>query len=57
MASNSGTDDKKYITLMNQYKVMRTKNPEEAEKYLQGAMKLREVGDVSRDAILGGAYL
>ena len=57
MASKSGTDDDKYITLMNQYKVMRTRDPKAAEKYLQGAMKLREVGDVSHDAILGGAYL
>ena len=57
MASESGQDDKKYITLMSQYKVLRGKDPEEAQKYLEGAIKLRKVGDVSQDAIIGGAYL
>ena len=42
---------------MNQYKVLRGKDPEGAQKYLEGAMKLRKVGDVSQDAIIGGAYL
>ena len=57
MASESGKDDNKYITLMDQYKVLRGKDPQEAQKYLEGAMKLRQVGDVSDDAIIGGAYL
>jgi hypothetical protein len=57
MASKSGTDDKKYITLMDQYKVLRGRDPESAQKYLEGAMKLRQMGDVSDDAIVGGAYL
>jgi uncharacterized protein YfbU (UPF0304 family) len=57
MASETGKDDKKYIALMNQYKVMRGSDPRAAQKYLEGAMKLRKVGDVSDDAILGGAYL
>ena len=42
---------------MNQYKVLRGKDPEGAQKYLKGAMKLRRVGDVSNDAVTGGAYL
>lgn len=57
MASKTGKDDKEYIILMDQYKVLRGKDPQEAQKYLEGAMKLRKVGDVSHDAILGGAYL
>ena len=57
MASESGKDDSKYFTLMNQYKVMRGNDPQGAQKYLEGAMKLREIGDVSDDAIIGGAYL
>lgn len=36
---------------------MRTSEPTEAEKYLRGAMKLREQGSVSDDAIIGAAYL
>ena len=57
MASKSGKDDKKYITLMDQYKVLRGSDPQAAQKYLEGAMKLSKEGDVSHDAILGGAYL
>ena len=57
MASKSGKDDKKYITLMAQYKTIRGSDPKGAQKYLDGAMKLRETGDVSDDAVLGGAYL
>jgi len=53
----SDTDDKKYNTLMAQYKRMRTEDPDTAEKYLRGAMKLREQGNVSQDAITGAAYL
>jgi hypothetical protein len=53
----SDNDDKKYNTLMAQYKRMRTSDPAEAEKYLRGAMKLREQGNVSDDAIIGAAYL
>ena len=57
MASESGKDDSKYIALMNQYKVLRGGSPQEAQEYLEGAMKLRQVGDVSQDAVIGGAYL
>jgi hypothetical protein len=57
MASESGKDDSKYFVLMNQYKVLRGGSPQEAQKYLEGAMKLRQVGDVSQDAVIGAAYL
>ena len=57
MASKPGKDDSKYIALMDQYKIMRGSDPEGAQKYLEGAMKLRKVGDVSDDAMIGGAYL
>jgi len=54
MASN---DDKKYMALMSRYKELRGKLGEKADPYLEAAMKLREEGDVSEDAILGAAYL
>lgn len=42
---------------MARYKELRGELGEKAELYLQAAMKLREKGDVSEDAILGAAYL
>ena len=53
----AGTDDKKYLALMNAYKTNRMDKGPEANRYLEAAMKLRKVGDVSQDAILGAAYL
>jgi hypothetical protein len=50
-------DDKDYGILMAQYKKLRVKDPESADKYLRGAMKLRQQGEVSEEAILGSAYL
>jgi hypothetical protein len=50
-------DDNKYMQLMARYKELRGELGEKAEPYLQAAMKLREKGDVSEDAILGAAYL
>jgi len=50
-------DDKAYIALMDRYKINRLKDHEGAQKYLEAAMKLRETGDVSDDAVIGGAYL
>ena len=57
MASEKGKDDDKYIALMDQYKMMRMKDGKKANKFLDAAMKLSKEGDVSHDAILGGAYL
>jgi hypothetical protein len=50
-------DDDKYVQLMDRYKVERLNNPKEAVAYLEAAIKLREEGDVSKDAFRGGAYL
>jgi hypothetical protein len=49
--------DEKYIALMSRYKEKREELGEAALPYLQAAMKLREKGDVSDDAVIGGAYL
>jgi hypothetical protein len=57
MASESGKDDKAYVALMDKYKRARLTDGRGAMKYLDAAMKLRETGDVSKDAVLGGAYL
>lgn len=51
------TDDNKYLILMSKYKEKRLTEDEEANKYLKAAMKLRESGKVSDDAILGAAYM
>ena len=51
------TDDDKYLALMNAYKVNRMEKGEAANLYLEAAMKLRERGNVSQDAVIGAAYL
>ena len=51
------TDDNKYLILMSKYKEKRLTENEEANKYLKAALKLRQSGKVSDDAILGGAYM
>jgi hypothetical protein len=51
------SDDKKYIALMDKYKLNRLKDPQGAMKYLDAAMALSEKGDVSDDARIGAAYL
>jgi len=57
MASEKGKDDDKYVALMDQYKMMRMKDGKGAMKFLDAAMKLRKEGEVSDDAMRGGAYL
>lgn len=52
-----GKDDKKYLALMNAYKTNRMEKGPEANRYLEAAMKLRKVGEVSDDAVIGAAYL
>jgi hypothetical protein len=52
-----GKNDAQYVALMSRYKELRTKLGEDAMLYLEAAMELREKGDVSDDAVLGGAYL
>jgi hypothetical protein len=51
------SDDKKYIALMDKYKINRLKDPQGAMKYLEAAMELKKRGNVSEDASIGGAYL
>lgn len=50
-------DDDKYLVLMDRYKQLRGSRGLEAVKYLEAAMKLRERGNVSEDAVIGAAYL
>jgi hypothetical protein len=58
MASkNQMSDDQKYQLLMGRYKELRGSEGQEAVKYLEAAMKLREKGDVSEDIVKGMAYL
>lgn len=57
MASEKGKDDDQYVSLMDQYKMMRMEDGKGAMKFLDAAMKLRKEGDVSDDAMRGGAYL
>ena len=51
------SDDEKYNALMAKYKELRGELGPEAIPYLKAAMKLREKGNVSDDAMIGGAYL
>jgi hypothetical protein len=51
------SDDKKYIALMDKYKLNRRSDPQGALKYLDAALKLKERGNVSEDAVAGGAYM
>ena len=51
------TDSDKYVALMDAYKTKRAEYGEAANLYLEAAMKLRERGNVSNDAIIGAAYL
>ena len=59
LRKDEGTDDKEYVKLMDHYKnvARKTMKREEANKYLEKALKLAREGDVSKDARLGAAYL
>lgn len=50
-------DDDKYLKLMDAYKIHRAELGPAANLYLQAAIKLREKGQVSQDAVIGAAYL
>lgn len=52
-----GADDKKYVLLMEEYKRVRRTDAKAANKILAKAMKLAKDGDVSKKAILAGAYI
>ena len=49
--------DQIYLNLMSRYKEKREELGEAAVPYLEAAMRLREKGDVSEDAVIGAAYL
>jgi hypothetical protein len=51
------SDDDKYVALIARYKELRGELGSQALPYLKAAMKLREAGNVSDDAVIGGAYL
>ncbi len=51
------SDDAKYVALMDKYKLNRRSDPQGAMKYLDAALALADRGNVSEDAIAGGAYL
>lgn len=57
MVEDKGKDNERYVALMDKYKRMRLKDGKKALVYLDAAMALKERGDVSDDAITGGAYL
>ena len=54
-----GADDKQYILLMEQYKMMRRvrSKRDEADELLQEAFRLSREGDVSHNAHIAGAYI
>jgi len=47
----------KYSKLMAKYKELRLDRPEEAQKYLELAMKLSAEGGVDPDVVIGMAYV
>ena len=54
---SNGKDDQKYISLMDEYKRTRRDNPSEASKVHKAAIKLKEDGDVSQNAVTAGQYI
>jgi hypothetical protein len=56
-SSSRGADDKKYIRLMEKYKRARHGDKDEANKILKQAFTLAKDGDVSKQALVAGAYI
>ena len=54
---SEGKDDKKYVTMMEQYKRLRRTDQEEASKLLDKIRKLSKEGDISENAKIAGAYI
>ena len=52
-----GSDDKKFLALMSEYKKTRRGDIEAAKKLFQQVQELLEDGDVSSKAKLAAAYL
>ena len=59
LRKDEGKDDQEYIDLMGHYKhvARKTMKPDEANKYLDKAMKLARKGDVSKKAKLAAQYI
>ena len=52
-----GKDDKKYVTMMEEYKRLRRTDQEAAAELLDKIFKLGKDGDVSQNAKIAGAYI
>ena len=52
-----GADDKKYVAMMGEYKQLRKRDKEAANKLLEKIFKLGKDGDVSKKAKISGAYI
>lgn len=52
-----GADDKEYLEIMSEYKIVRHKDSDTSLDLLQQAQELAEKGDVSKKAKLAAAYL
>ena len=59
LRKDEGADDQEYIDLIGHYKhvARKTQSREEANKYLDKAMKLAREGDVSKKAKLAAQYI
>ena len=56
-SKDAGADDKKYVRMMEQYKMVRKTDREEANKLMEKIRKLAKEGDVSQKAKIAGAYI
>jgi hypothetical protein len=52
-----GADDKEYLEIMSEYKVVRHKDNDASVELLAQAQNLIDNGDVSKNAKLAAAYL
>jgi len=57
VTKKGGADDKKYVTMMEEYKRLRRTDREAANDLLKKAQKLAKEGDVSKNAKIAGAYI
>ena len=54
---DEGSDDKEYVRTMERYKRERHDDFEGAQKHLNRANQLKKEGNVSKRAVLAGAYI
>jgi len=57
LKEGQGADDKKYVLLMEEYRRVRRRDQDKADKIMEKAKKLKREGDVSPRARLAGAYI